>query len=163
MPPLTDPRRPMDRQFSLRNYLQQALLWALLIVPLELAWEVVQLPLYTAWRTKTAARLTYDVLHCTAGDAFIGFATYLAAALLLRSPYWPDASPISGAAVAIVLGTAYSAGSEWYHVSLQDWTYTPTMPWILGVGTAPLLQWLLIPPVAVLLYRGLVNRRGAKI
>lgn len=140
--------------------LRQALRWALLILPLELGWEIVQLPLYQSWRTKSASALSFDVLHCTAGDVLIAFTTYLAAALTLRAPRWPLASPVRGAAVAISLGIAYTIASERYHLRAGHWAYAQLMPVMAGIGAAPLLQWLLIPLAALLWYRSAARRHG---
>jgi hypothetical protein len=51
---------------------------------------------------------------------------------------------------------AYTAGSEWYNVyRAGSWTYTVDMPLIFGIGLAPLLQWLILPPALVVAYRTL--------
>jgi hypothetical protein len=36
-----------------------------------------------------------------------------------------------------------------------SWGYTASMPMIFGIGLAPLLQWLILPPVMVSAYRRL--------
>jgi hypothetical protein len=54
------------------------------------------------------------------------------------------------AALATLAGIAYTY-SEWRHaVVLHHWTYSAVMPVVpgLGVGLLPLLQWMMIPPVA---------------
>jgi hypothetical protein len=65
-----------------------------------------------------------------------------------RSSYWRVA------ALATLAGIAYTPYSEWRHaVVLHHWTYSAVMPVVLGlgVGLLPLLQWMLIPPVAFFL------------
>ena len=49
---------------------------------------------------------------------------------------------------------SYTTWSEWVNTSIRSsWTYQPEMPTIVGIGIAPLLQWILIPPVIVALLR----------
>lgn len=143
----------MKLRFGLRATLHPALRWTLLLLPLELGWEVAHLPLYTSWQTKSTAVLAFDVLHCTAGDALIAFSSYLAAALLLRAPDWPKTAALRGLVLATALGTAYTIGSEWFHLRAGDWAYEAAMPRVAGVGVSPLLQWLVLPALGVLLFR----------
>ena len=52
------------------------------------------------------------------------------------------------------LGIAYTAGSEWYNVyEIGAWAYSPHMPLIVGIGLAPLLQWLVVPVATLLMVR----------
>jgi hypothetical protein len=43
---------------------------------------------------------------------------------------------------------------------ISSWTYAPSMPIVpgTGVGLAPLLQWLLLPPVVVWLVQRQIRR-----
>jgi len=60
-----------------------------------------------------------------------------------RSSYWRVA------VLATPAGIAYTTYSEWRHaLVLHHWTYSPVMPG-LGVGLLPLLQWMLMPPLAL--------------
>ncbi len=48
-----------------------------------------------------------------------------------------------------MLGVVYTAFSEWLNLVVrQSWAYSPLMPVIGGIGLTPLLQWLVIPPLA---------------
>lgn len=143
----------MKLSFALHATLHPALRWTLLLLPLELGWEVAHLPLYTSWHTKRTTALGYDVLHCTAGDALIAFASYLAVAMLLRASDWPRTAALRGLLLATALGTAYTIGSEWVHLRAGDWAYEAAMPRVAGIGVSPLLQWLVLPALGVLLYR----------
>jgi hypothetical protein len=55
-----------------------------------------------------------------------------------------------GGTVATLVGLAYTAFSEWQNV-YQDanWSYAPAMPLLFGIGLAPLLQWIVIPPLSI--------------
>ena len=48
------------------------------------------------------------------------------------------------------------AWSEWYNVyRAVNWAYTASMPMIFGIGLSPLMQWLILPPVIVAMFRRL--------
>jgi hypothetical protein len=52
----------------------------------------------------------------------------------------------------LVIGLGYLVYSEWVNIELRgSWAYTEAMPRLppFGTGLAPLLQWLVIPPIAL--------------
>ena len=114
-------------------------------------WEAAQLPLYTLWRTGTPGEIAFALIHCTGGNVLITTMTLAAAVALARGFRWP---PFGRRMVftAIVLGTAYTIFSEWLNVAIRGtWSYTvamPVLPW-LGTGLTPLLQWLIVPGLAL--------------
>lgn len=108
------------------------------------------------WVEGTSGEIAFAVLHCTGGDALIAAAAPAAAILLTRSRYWPSQGWGSVKLVAPLIGLGYTVFSEWLNVDLrQSWTYAAAMPrpppW--GTGLAPFLQWLLLPPLAMLAVR----------
>ena len=114
-------------------------------------WEAIQLPLYTLWRTGTPREIAFALFHCTGGDILITAATFVGAAALARAFRWP----LFGwhmALAAVILGAAYTILSEWLNVEIRrSWSYTaamPVLPW-LGTGLTPLLQWLIVPGLAL--------------
>jgi hypothetical protein len=113
-------------------------------------WEAAQLPLCTLWSTGAPREIAVALFHCTGGDVLITTATVTAAAALARHLRWP-AFGWRMALTAIVLGAAYTILSEWFNVQIRrSWSYTaamPVVPW-LGIGIAPLLQWLVVPGLA---------------
>ena len=130
--------------------------WAALAAVLNVIWELAQLPLYTIYETGTPSWIAFAVAHCTAGDVLIALACYGAAALATRSLRWPLERPMAGGGTATLAGLGYTAFSEWLNVSVRGaWEYAAAMPTIYGIGVAPLLQWLLIPPLMVFLVRRL--------
>ncbi|HKQ28710.1 MAG TPA: hypothetical protein VJT77_08930 [Burkholderiales bacterium] len=144
-------RDPAARRFLALGYLP----W---LAALSLAWEVAQLPLYTIWRESSAGYIAFAVVHCTLGDLMIGSAA-LALALIagreraLARWHWPRITII-----AALTGTLYTAFSEWLNVAiLRSWAYSEWMPVIeiagLQFGASPLLQWLVIPTLALYLAR----------
>lgn len=129
-----------------------------LLALLNLLWELGQLPLYTIWRDASPAYLAFAVLHCTAGDLVIGAAALALALVATR------AGPLGSwrwhtlFVVATVAGVAYTAASEWMNTSLRPaWQYSALMPTVrlggIRIGLSPLLQWLVLPPLALYLSR----------
>ena len=144
-------RDPPARRFLVLDYLP----W---LAGLSLAWEVAQLPLYTIWTDSSAGYIAFAVAHCTLGDLMIGSAA-LALGLIagreraLEHWHWRRI-----AVTTALMGTLYTAFSEWLNVAiLRSWAYSEWMPVIeiagLRLGVSPLLQWLIIPPLALYLAR----------
>lgn len=127
--------------------------WAVLSLALHLAWEIAQLQLYTIAESGNLRELTYAVLHCSLGDMFIATGTYILTMYALGDSRWPSAHPWKGAAIAMTFGIAYTVYSEWYNVyQAGNWAYAPAMPRVFGVGVSPLLQWLVVPVVAIVIW-----------
>jgi hypothetical protein len=129
-------------------------MWLLVSSAANLAWEFAQLPLYTLYDDPDTGKIVRYVLHCTAGDALIAFVAYALTALALGNWSWPLRDPLRGIVLATTLGLTYTAASEWVNVYLAPaWAYSERMPLVFGIGLAPLLQWLLIPPLVLLIVR----------
>jgi len=155
-----NPAWPEPRWYEDRAALRYiALRFAPLLGALSLAWEVAQLPLYTLWRDATPAFKAYAVVHCTLGDVLIGTSA-LAIALLVTGASEPRAWRWGAiAALTVAIGLGYSVFSEWLNTVVRDgWAYAAAMPTVriggLEVGLSPLAQWLVVPPLALLLARG---------
>lgn len=126
------------------------------LMPLMLAWELAQLPLYTIWREGTAGEIAYAVAHCTGGDALIGLASLAVALLIFGGRDWPHTCFGPVMAVAVAIGVAVTVYLEWLNVEVRGaWAYAEEMPRIppLGTGLSPVLQWLALPPLALLAAR----------
>lgn len=123
---------------------------------LNLAWEIAQLPLYTIWREASPGHIAFAVAHCTAGDVLIGAAAIALALIGTRAGSlgsWRWRTIVLAATVA---GMAYTVASEWMNTSLRPaWQYSALMPTVrlgvLVIGLSPLLQWLVLPPLALYL------------
>jgi hypothetical protein len=130
----------------------------------HLVWEIVQLPLYTLWRTGTRGEQAFAVLHCTGGDLLIAGSALLMALIVVGDERWPDASKLQVAALTVAIGIAYTIYSEWLNTTVRlSWTYTelmPVVPWI-GTGLSPLLQWIVVPALALWAASGRANEASA--
>ena len=138
------------RRFILFRYLP----W---LAGLNLAWEIAQLPLYTVWKEASPGYVAFAVVHCTAGDILIGAASLAIALMLGREGGLPQWHWRRIVAVTLVLGPAYTMFSEWLNTVLFRWSYSEAMPTLafdgIRFGVSPLLQWLVIPPLALYLAR----------
>ena len=127
----------------------------------NLVWEIAQLPLYTLWTVGTRAEIVFAVLHCTGGDAMIAVVALGMALVLTRARSWPAERRLAVTLTATAIGAAYTVFSEWLNVDVRGtWGYAPAMPRLplLGTGLAPLLQWLVLPPLAMLMVRRAASR-----
>jgi hypothetical protein len=133
------------------------------LAALSLAWEVAQLPLYTVWSEQSPAYIAFAVAHCTAGDLLIGTVALLGALTVLGARAavqwrWRSIVPTT-----IVFATGYTVFSEWLNTAvLENWRYSAHMPTVsaggLDVGIAPLLQWIVVPGIALYHTRKAVRR-----
>jgi hypothetical protein len=134
--------------------LKRLLHWALLALVLHGLWEAAQLPLYTLWEDTNRQRVLSYLFHCIAGDVLIAMGAYLITATIFRNIDWPWRDVWRGSAVMIVLGLAYTGFSEWYNVyQLRAWGYAASMPLVMGIGLAPLMQWLVTPVLMIVIFR----------
>ena len=125
-------------------------------LPLETLWEIIQLPLYDIWREHSWSYILYSVAHCTLGDLLILLVSFELVALFNRNRHWYHASSRFNTLCFTLAGLAYTTYSEIVNTGLAgSWSYTELMPVvpILNVGGAPLLQWIVIPPVLLWLMR----------
>ncbi|MEO8378662.1 MAG: hypothetical protein ABI779_03260 [Acidobacteriota bacterium] len=128
--------------------------FALLVFALHFGWEMTQAGWFASMQGLPFWSATLLCLHATAGDLFITAIAFVVAALVARSAYWPVSPRVGVAAAAfIVVGLAITAAYEVFAVATGRWRYGPRMPTILGIGTLPLLQWLIVPLAELLLFR----------
>lgn len=158
----TRAQRPWYQERSVWGFI--ALRFAPMLAILSVAWEIAQLPLYTIWYEAEGPDIAFAVAHCTAGDVLIGtFALTFALTATGAGPLiaWRSARV---AAVTIALSVSYTVFSEWMNTVVRDgWTYSNLMPLLPGLGTglSPLLQWAVIPPVALYVALRLNGARGS--
>jgi hypothetical protein len=118
----------------------------------NLLWETAQLPLYTLWGTGTPTAIAAAVLHCTLGDMAIAIIVLVLALALFGAPAWPDEKFWAVLMAALAGGVSYTVYSEYTNTVVRaSWVYSawmPTLP-VLGIGIAPLAQWVMVPAVSV--------------
>jgi hypothetical protein len=142
----------MTATYQPRDWLKAFRIYLAVSAALHLIWEVLQLPLYTLWRTATARDIAFATLHCTAGDVLIAALSLIAALLIAGHSSWPDERVQHVFVAAVIIGLGYTIYSEWVNtVVRQSWAYSelmPTLP-VLGTGLSPMLQWLVVPSLAL--------------
>ena len=135
-----------------------------LLVPgfiLSLVWEVLQSPLYADTYTAPWVTVAFNRLHCAGGDTLILLAAFWLVALYWGRS-WGHLVHWASGVTFVVLGVAYTAGSEYVNVlALRRWVYSRWMPTVAGIGLVPLLQWIVVPSLSVQLARGGGCPRGA--
>ena len=142
----------MTQLLLLRDRLEAFRRYILVIAIGNLVWEAVQLPLYTIWVAGSWPQTVLAWGHCTLGDVLIGAAALCGALLLCRMPNWPIGAHQQVAAATVILAVIYTIFSEWLNVEVRhSWAYRdimPTLPWF-GTGLSPLLQWIVVPLLAL--------------
>lgn len=131
----------------------------------NLVWEIVQLPFYTLWVEGTPRLRAFAVAHCTIGDVMIGTAALLVSIMLFGRRGWPRFGHGRVMATATFGGIAYTVFSEWMNTQVtMGWQYAGSMLQVppLGTGFAPLLQWVVVPPLAYWLATVLDRTRAPK-
>lgn len=120
--------------------------------PLNAAWEFAHSPLYADWNREWTY-LLWTRLHCTVGDVMILLGAFWLTSLVFGTRHWIGTTR-SASWLFVISGVGYTAWSEWYNVSIRaSWGYDATMPVIVGIGLAPLVQWMLVPPLTLWLLR----------
>jgi hypothetical protein len=137
--------------------------WAALAagsLALNFAWEMLQAPLYEGMVAMPRGRATWLCARASAGDAVITLAAYGSVAAAAGSRAWVAHPRVARVAGYLAVGLAVTVALEYLNVyALGRWAYGPSMPRVLGVGLAPLAQWLVVPLLSLWLARNYVRRR----
>lgn len=114
-------------------------------------WEGLQLPFYSIWQEGSPRSRLFAIVHCTIGDLMIGTAALLASVMLFGRYGWPHFGHVRVLVAATPAGVAYTVFSEWANAQvMMNWQYAGSMSQVppLGTGIAPILQWIVVPPLA---------------
>lgn len=123
---------------------------------LNLPWEFGQMPFYRCPDTLTRGEAVTFCTLASVGDAALTVGAFRAVSRSVGSRGWvlnPTPRQLTG---FIGVGLAATVAFEWLATEILDqWQYAPGMPTLpgLGTGTAPLLQWTLLPPLVLWLVR----------
>jgi hypothetical protein len=153
---------PMERGFS--NHLRNAIRWPELALAgfaflLNFPWEIIQSPLFEGMASMPHSDAVPYCTRAALGDAGIMvIAFWTVATVSGRGRSWLQQSgpmPIASFTIIGLLITVFiellATSGRWF----WGWTYSSDMPilWGVNVGLVPILQWIILPPVAVLLAR----------
>lgn len=129
--------------------------FALFAFLLNFVWEMLQTPLF-AWMPHLPHwPMTLICLRATLGDVGIAIVAFVAGASTDKRLSWFEAPSKHANAAYIAAGIFLTAVFELHAIGTGRWAYSqlmPTLPWI-GIGLAPLLQWIILPPIALYLTR----------
>ncbi len=136
---------------ALRRYLA-------VIVIGNLVWEFAQMPLYTIWNTGSWREIVFAAVHCTGGDVLIALSSLMLALMVVGTSAWPQERFAAVAALTIAFGVGYTVFSEYLNIVIRAaWSYSDLMPVLsvggFHVGASPLLQWIVVPSLALLATR----------
>ena len=125
---------------------------------LNLLWEIAHLSLYTLWEESRPSFIAYAVVYCTLGDVMIGTVALMIALIATRARAMETWRWRQVALFLVIPAIGYTALSEWINTIVRgSWAYSALMPIVrlagFEIGLSPLLQWLVIPPVALWLAR----------
>lgn len=121
---------------------------------LNLPWEFAQIPLYEGMGRMTHWDGVRICMRATGGDAVIALGAFGVAAVVAGSRRWVFAPHVPQLAAFMLTGLVvtilieFAATRSW---GVFDWRYTPSMPVvpIIGTGLAPLMQWIIVPPLVL--------------
>jgi hypothetical protein len=131
------------------------LLFALL---LNYPWEFTQVPLFEGMAQAPHWIAVKTCTRAALADAFIMLIAYWIVAAMSRARAWIEAPRGRHILLMIIVGTTVTVLIEqlvlhgrWF----GGWRYSSAMPVIplLGVGLAPIMQWILLPPLVVVLVK----------
>jgi len=127
---------------------------------LNLPWELLQIPLFRQMTTLPHLEGTLLCLRAAAGDGVILLLAYWMASLVAGSRRWIERPSARNWAAFIGAGLAITIAMEYWATAVSErWDYADTMPRLplLGTGLAPLLQWILLPPLVIRLTQKQIN------
>ena len=120
---------------------------------LNFLWEVAQSGLYVHEGLTGSAPAIADCAIAALLDGAAIALLYVLIAALWREPEWPSRPTITQRALLPVVGGAGAVLMERIALSSAWWSYASSMPIVpvANVGLAPLLQFVVLPPVVLLL------------
>lgn len=111
-------------------------------------WELAQSPLYMGMESINA--VWWHCFVASLGDGLLVLLIFAVGWLALGKQNWYWRPRLRGYLLMFVVGLAIGVGVEWLAVHTADqWAYTarmPLVPW-LGIGIAPVMQLLVLPPL----------------
>ena len=117
-------------------------------VLLNFPWEVAQMPLYVE-----GGNWFEFALHCiipSLGDGLLVMLIFGVGRAVLGQSVWTDQPGWASYALMLMTGFSVALIVEWVgFYGLNRWSYTASMPLLpgLGIGVAPVLQMLILPPL----------------
>lgn len=124
------------------------------------AWEMLQGGLFVGMVERPVWEATLMCLQASVGDAAMIVIAYAAVSVASRDPRWIVRGGALRVAAYAVLAALQGLAMEWYSIGAGRWAYKEYLPAdpLFGIGLAPLLQWLLLPLLALCILRCSTSR-----
>ena len=122
---------------------------------LNYPWEFLQAPFFEGMAVASHWDAVKVCTRATFGDAVIMLIAYWSVAVATSNRWWfraPSRVQMVGfIAVCVIITVAIEHFATQSMDQAWGWRYADTMPTIpvVGVGLTPLLQWMLLPPLAI--------------
>ena len=120
------------------------------------AWEMLQVPWFEGMAEASHGSVVWLCIRATGGDVLILLDSFWLASILRGHRRWLLEGERKPGAILVTTAVLVTIILEWLATGpLDRWTYSdamPIVPW-LGVGLAPLLQWIVLPPLILWLTR----------
>jgi hypothetical protein len=113
-------------------------------------WEMLQVPWFTGMAKASHGSVVWMCIQASGGDVLILLASFWFSSIVFGHRRWLLEGKRKPAITLLLAAFLVTIVMEWLATGpLERWTYADSMPIIplLGVGLAPLLQWLILPPL----------------
>ena len=115
---------------------------------LNLPWEFAQVPLFSGMSSAEHWSAVKVCGRATVGDAVIALVSFWAVAAAGGKREWILRPTVLQVLAFTANGVVITVAMEWVATRVLDrWAYAEAMPTILGIGVAPLAQWIVLPPL----------------
>jgi hypothetical protein len=129
------------------------LLWLFIIAAaINWPWEMLQMPAYQEMAYRSWSETAWRCFQASLGDGLITVFVYSLTVLVLRAPHKEKSAMRMKSFISLaILGAMVAVVMERLALSAGRWSYSTVMPIvpILEVGLLPLLQLVILIPLAV--------------
>ncbi len=121
---------------------------------LNLLWEGIQAPLFVFEQQFSPFLLSGCLLFCSGVDVIMTLTAYWVLSVAVRDRYWFLLKKLRHWFSFVSIGLILALVSEYTAIHYRTlWQYSERMPVVPGldIGLTPLLQWLILPPIVLVL------------
>lgn len=121
---------------------------------LNFPWEFLQVPLFAGMAQMPHWQAVKMCTRAALGDVVIMLLSFWLVSAVRKSRHWVFAPSPREFVLLVCTGVLTTVGIELAVLQgswVASWHYAPEMPLVpvLGVGLAPVLQWVVLPPLVV--------------
>ncbi|MFA6958714.1 MAG: hypothetical protein WC538_22830 [Thermoanaerobaculia bacterium] len=126
---------------------------AFALLAINFVWEMAQAGYYSSMEGLPFWSATWLCSRAAVADVGLFILCFLLAAMVARDTAWPLHPTPLAVTTFLVACLIVTIGIERWAITTARWSYGADMPLIAGVGVLPLLQWVLIPVLALFGFR----------